>query len=601
MACKRLYRDYSIPEHDSFDTQDHHTHAMQKARTFDSRVTAILENGLDAEETDTKYTGAGIAQIADDATVSSTTDDESSPEPVLHQEQMDTTHFFADVAPAPMIPLHTDALSPSGESAFSLKGASASIVSHELPTSGLHSFSSKKLPEFFSQSTFQTVLNNPTISHQLLKFARSRLCGENLDFLIQVSRYRGQLEVVSKLVYEIHNEFISGSSETQINLTKTEHRKVSSDIRTALKMTLPSLESIFLHAQSRIEDLVYLDVYRKFVQYQMSISAAKALGQDQSRYAGLGDCFVLTDPSKADNPILFASDGFVKVSGYQRTEIIPRNCRFLQSQETDRQAVKRLKIAIDKREESVELLLNRKKNGEPFWNLLYTTPLFDEHGKLLFFLGGQINCSTTIHSASDVLCILAQSNESDKEDQTAAMTPSLHTAQSSRSRTILKSLPFRIGSRNSIQARAPGTEETLLKQISDKSLKEQMNSFYTAYSNWIVINYTSYLITFVSSGILDLLFPIKARTVQQAQAVGSEIFRFLANHGAGSVRSEFKAAVKSNLKMGQPISLDLKLCARPYMGFEKFVLHWTPLKNERGEVQWVVLTLGNEQRVGLPF
>ena len=74
---------------------------------------------------------------------------------------------------------------------------------------------------------------------------------------------------------------------------------------------------------------------------------------------------------KADNPILYASDGFVKVTGYARADVIPRNCRFLQGKYTDRAAVRRLKIAIDHGQESVELLLNYKKSGDPFWNLLY--------------------------------------------------------------------------------------------------------------------------------------------------------------------------------------------------------------------------------------
>ena len=74
---------------------------------------------------------------------------------------------------------------------------------------------------------------------------------------------------------------------------------------------------------------------------------------------------------KADNPIVFASDGFVNVTGYSRSEVVPRNCRFLQGNYTDRNATRRLKASIDAREETVELLLNYKKNGEPFWNLLY--------------------------------------------------------------------------------------------------------------------------------------------------------------------------------------------------------------------------------------
>lgn len=95
---------------------------------------------------------------------------------------------------------------------------------------------------------------------------------------------------------------------------------------------------------------------------------------------------------------------------------------------------------------------------------------------------------------------------------------------------------------------------------------------------------------------MDLLFPIKAKSAYHAQAVGSDIFKFLANHGSGNLSWDFKSAVKGALRVGNAISLDLKLCARPYMGFEKFVLHWTPLKNEHGAVVWVILTLGNQHR-----
>jgi hypothetical protein len=46
------------------------------------------------------------------------------------------------------------------------------------------------------------------------------------------------------------------------------------------------------------------------------------------------------------------------------------------------------------------------------------------------------------------------------------------------------------------------------------------------------------------------------------------------------------------------VSLDAQLCTSRYRGFEKFVVHWTPLKgakeegNKDGEVGWVVVTLG---------
>jgi len=110
---------------------------------------------------------------------------------------------------------------------------------------------------------------------------------------------------------------------------------------------------------------------------------------------------------------------------------------------------------------------------------------------------------------------------------------------------------------------------------------------------FIVINYSTFFIAFVSGGIGELLyvclinemsltllliscrnsFPIK--TKQPGPAIGQNIFQFLINHGTGSGSWEFKSAVKNALKAGQATSLEMQLCAKPTMGFEKFLLHWT--------------------------
>lgn len=212
--------------------------------------------------------------------------------PASHQRQA-TDSAFSTVRP-----WQTNALSASESPVFSRAATPSSVTAPDLPSPRPESSCSRPLPEFFSQATFQTVINNPTISHQLLKFARSRLCGENLDFLAKVARYRALLEKVSKSIYDIHQEFISTSSPTQINLPEAEQRRVNLEMKSALATTLPSLECVFLDAQGHIEDLVFQDVYPRFVQYQMSVSAANALGRDRSKFGGLGDCFVLTDPNK---------------------------------------------------------------------------------------------------------------------------------------------------------------------------------------------------------------------------------------------------------------------------------------------------------------
>ena len=232
------------------------------------------------------------------------------------------------------------------------------------------------------------------------------------------------------------------------------------------------------------------------------------------------------------------------MTGYRRNEIIPRNCRFVQSEQTDREALRRIKEAVAKREESVELILNRRKTGEPFWNLLYITPLFDNNGKLVFFLGGQINCSTTIHSTSDVLRILAQSRDGADDDDVRPFSP----------QTIKQPLIRRLGRASNkveVQQRLPGQEDELVAKLGNMDLQNQFKIFYSAYSHvcfplanicsvwylgtnadissnqFVVINYSTMLIAFASNGLIDLLFPIKARTAYQALAVGTDIFKFL--------------------------------------------------------------------------
>jgi phototropin len=356
--------------------------------------------------------------------------------------------------------------------------------SHATDTpSALTNSSGSRLPDFFSNEVFQVVLHNPTTSHQLLKFARSRMCAENLEFLTAVDKYHTLLNDVASTLFSVHKSFLSSQAPSQINLPEGISTRLHRELKANLTSNLPKLESIFVDSQSEIEHLVANDIYPRFVRHQVTLSATRALATEQrrSKYAGLGDCFVLTDPAKADNPIVYASDGFVKVTGYTRNEIIPRNCRFLQGRQTDRKAVKRLRVAIDKNEETVELLLNERKDGEPFWNLLLVAPLRDARGNVIFFMGGQINCSTTVHSQSDVLKVLATNEEETVEEKTPAAVLLEKEKEKSRASRFFSS--FRSQSQNGLKPMpVAGMEGSLLGKMDGMGIRRQAEEFYSAYS-----------------------------------------------------------------------------------------------------------------------
>lgn len=103
--------------------------------------------------------------------------------------------------------------------------------------------------------------------------------------------------------------------------------------------------------------------------------------------------FVVSDASKPDYPILYASEGFFKMTGYTSREVIGRNCRFLQGADTDPEELDKIREALQKGTNYCGRLLNYKKDGTPFWNLLTIAPIKDETGKVLKLIGMQVEVS----------------------------------------------------------------------------------------------------------------------------------------------------------------------------------------------------------------
>ncbi|KAL2069580.1 hypothetical protein VTL71DRAFT_14259 [Oculimacula yallundae] len=105
----------------------------------------------------------------------------------------------------------------------------------------------------------------------------------------------------------------------------------------------------------------------------------------------LAEVYCLTDPSVHDNPIIFASEEFHRTTQYGTSYAINSNCRFLQGPGTDKDTTLRLAKAISLGQESNEILLNYRRDGTPFVNLLMCSPLYDDKGVIRYFIGAQID------------------------------------------------------------------------------------------------------------------------------------------------------------------------------------------------------------------
>ncbi|KAF2031294.1 hypothetical protein EK21DRAFT_63599 [Setomelanomma holmii] len=113
---------------------------------------------------------------------------------------------------------------------------------------------------------------------------------------------------------------------------------------------------------------------------------------------GLAEVFCLTDPSRTDNPIIFASEEFHRTTQYGVSYAIGRNCRFLQGPKTNRTSVARFKEMVVAGKEHSEV----RRDGSPFMNLLMVAPLLDSRGNIRYFIGAQIDVSGLVKDATDL-------------------------------------------------------------------------------------------------------------------------------------------------------------------------------------------------------
>lgn len=103
--------------------------------------------------------------------------------------------------------------------------------------------------------------------------------------------------------------------------------------------------------------------------------------------------FVISDPSAPDNPIVYASQGFLTLTGYCLDEVLGRNCRFLQGPHTNPKSVDKIRQGIEKGEDTTVVLLNYRKDGSTFWNQFFIAALRDGDGNVVNYLGVQCKVS----------------------------------------------------------------------------------------------------------------------------------------------------------------------------------------------------------------
>jgi PAS domain S-box-containing protein len=92
---------------------------------------------------------------------------------------------------------------------------------------------------------------------------------------------------------------------------------------------------------------------------------------------------VFTDAKKPDNPINFANDSFLSLTGYDREEVLGKSFNFLMAQGADVEALARIEAEFEGSSSSRAEVLYRRKDGGEFWAAVFISPVRDASGDII--------------------------------------------------------------------------------------------------------------------------------------------------------------------------------------------------------------------------
>jgi PAS domain S-box-containing protein len=92
---------------------------------------------------------------------------------------------------------------------------------------------------------------------------------------------------------------------------------------------------------------------------------------------------VFTDAKQPSNPIIFANDSFLSLTGYAREEVLGQSFNFLMAHAADAEALAKIEAEFQGKSNGGCEISYRRKDGSEFWAGLFISPVRLEDGDIV--------------------------------------------------------------------------------------------------------------------------------------------------------------------------------------------------------------------------
>ncbi|XP_041832206.1 potassium voltage-gated channel subfamily H member 5-like isoform X2 [Melanotaenia boesemani] len=98
--------------------------------------------------------------------------------------------------------------------------------------------------------------------------------------------------------------------------------------------------------------------------------------------------FLLGNAQIVEWPVVYSNDGFCKLSGYHRAEVMHRSstCNFMYGDLTDKKTIDKIRQTFNSYESDFHEVLLYTKNRKPIWLYMQIAPIRNENDKVVLFL-----------------------------------------------------------------------------------------------------------------------------------------------------------------------------------------------------------------------
>ena len=101
------------------------------------------------------------------------------------------------------------------------------------------------------------------------------------------------------------------------------------------------------------------------------------------------DGIVVAEREGDENILIYTNAAFERLTGYTHEDILYQDCRFLQKEDRNQEAIQRIRDALKQDQPTCQIVRNYRKDGSMFWNELRITPVFNDDDQLMYYIGIQ--------------------------------------------------------------------------------------------------------------------------------------------------------------------------------------------------------------------